>query len=328
MKQEEDNIIPAPGLKVLAVDDEEFNLEILCKQLNRAGYQTEHAHNGREAWDYLQNNPSEIDIMLLDKMMPEMNGLELMARLKSSPLHRDIPVIMQTASVGSDAIIEGLEAGVYYYLTKPFEHRLLISIVNAAARDLQQRRKLRVEAEKSKRSLGLMTHYACHLRTHEEATNVAAFLAHCFPTPERMGIVLSELLLNAIEHGNLGIGYQRKTELVAEGELEEEIARRQELPENMDKCVAVEFERTRREMIITIMDQGKGFDYEQFLDFDPLRALDPNGRGIAMANALLKSQAETGEPIEPTPVEEGHSDSLGSLYYLDGGSRVMVKVRV
>ena len=70
---------------VLAVDDDEVNLMILTKCVEEAGYAVKPFESGDEAVEYLVNNPTEVDIALLDKMMPGLNGLDMIRRIKSNP---------------------------------------------------------------------------------------------------------------------------------------------------------------------------------------------------------------------------------------------------
>ena len=120
----------------------------------------------------------------------------------------------------------------------------------------------------------------------DEGSQLANSFAQACPNPENVIIGFSELFINAVEHGNLGITYEEKGELVNNAQLLSEIARRQALEENRDKLVEVSFERQTDLLVFTIRDQGQGFDWSRFLDFDPERVFDPNGRGIAMARSI------------------------------------------
>jgi anti-sigma regulatory factor (Ser/Thr protein kinase) len=120
-------------------------------------------------------------------------------------------------------------------------------------------------------------------RTMAEAKDLATALAAAHPDPDRVLIGLTELLVNAVEHGNLGITYREKTELLESGDLQREIERRLELPELASRRVRVIFRRDLERLSTTIEDEGEGFDWRPYLDVDPERALDPNGHGIAIA---------------------------------------------
>lgn len=280
----------AEKMKVLAVDDEEFNLEILERHLKKAGYDSVAMEDGEKAWEYLEKNPESVDIVLLDKMMPKMNGIELLKKIKKHPSLKDIPVILQTASVGVQEVTEGIQAGAYYYLTKPFAAEMLISIVNAAARDHRQKAELLKKAGHNKAVLELMKTSAYEFRSLEDARGLAAFMANCFPVPSRAIIGLSALLINAVEHGNLELGYAKKTELLNSGKWEDEIKRRLELPEFKNRKVKVTYERGPLEIKVVIKDEGKGFNWKPYMNFEPVRITDPNGRGIAMSNIVKGSK--------------------------------------
>jgi anti-sigma regulatory factor (Ser/Thr protein kinase) len=123
-------------------------------------------------------------------------------------------------------------------------------------------------------------------RTLEEARSLAALLANACVDPNLVVLGLTELMINAVEHGNLGIGYEEKSRLNALGKWESEIIYRLNQPEYMHKQVTVEFERRENSIIFAILDQGPGFEWRNYLEISPERALDSHGRGIAMANLI------------------------------------------
>ena len=96
---------------------------------------------------------------------------------------------------------------------------------------------------------------------------------------------LMELIVNAIENGNLGISGEEKSTYLADENWNEEVKRRLYLPENLDKTVTVRFEVVDREVYVEIEDQGDGFAWENYMELDANRAYDVHGRGIAMARA-------------------------------------------
>ena len=125
-----------------------------------------------------------IEAILLDRMMPRLNGMEVLNAVKASPRYRDIPVIMQSAATAHDQIRQGISAGVYYYLTKPYEEQLFLGVVSAALRDAASRKKLREEVSHQRRMLGLMEKARFRFRTLEDARNLAFMIANCFPEPQ------------------------------------------------------------------------------------------------------------------------------------------------
>lgn len=123
-------------------------------------------------------------------------------------------------------------------------------------------------------------------RTLADAENLALFLAHFFPDPQRALPGLGELLVNAIEHGNLGLGYEQKAALPDDGAWRAEIERRQGLPEYAGKYATAIIAHKAEGMVLVIEDQGEGFDWKRHLHINPARAGDKHGRGIARAAAI------------------------------------------
>lgn len=269
---------------ILAVDDDRIMLMVLTQMLEDMGYEYLTASNGKEACDIVDRERGRIDTILLDREMPIMNGIEVVTHLKEDPQLKKIPIIMQTGSDKPEQIKQGIDLGVFYYMTKPYDESLLRSVLDSALRERTQQKALRSEMAKHKTGFSLIQSCDLELRTLEEAENLASFLANGFPDPERVVNGLGQLLINAVEHGNLGITYEEKTDLVGLRGWREEIEKRLALPEYQDKRVRVEFRRAGDEVSATISDQGFGFDWRQYLDLDPARAMDNHGRGIAQAN--------------------------------------------
>ena len=124
-----------PHPLILVVDDEPLNLEIIAEFLEGDAYRLEFAATGEEAWSLLEVPDSAYDLVVLDRMMPGMNGIELLKRIKADERLSHLPVIMQTAAAAPDQVREGLAAGAYYYLTKPYDPEALQTIVRAALDD-------------------------------------------------------------------------------------------------------------------------------------------------------------------------------------------------
>jgi len=118
--------------KILIVDDEPFNLDLLEQELTEQGYVIERANDGAEA---LQKVPSFLpDVILLDYMMPKMNGLEVVKQLKQDERYKGIPVILLTAKASQEDKVKGLDAGADDYVVKPFESFELLARVRSMVR--------------------------------------------------------------------------------------------------------------------------------------------------------------------------------------------------
>jgi phosphoserine phosphatase RsbU/P len=124
------------------------------------------------------------------------------------------------------------------------------------------------------------------VRTLAEARDLATLIASLHPDPDRIVIGLTELLVNAVEHGNLGITYEEKASLLDRGAYDAEISRRLALPAFASRKVKVKVTRDGVTLATRIEDEGDGFDWLPYLDVDPERALTCNGNGIAIAREM------------------------------------------
>ena len=115
----------AQNKTILIVDDMEANRAVLCRRLERFDCEVISADSGAAALEMLGSTTP--DIVLLDFMMPQMNGIEVLREMRANSATRDIPVIMVTARAESEATIEALEAGADDYVTKPIDFEVLLA---------------------------------------------------------------------------------------------------------------------------------------------------------------------------------------------------------
>ncbi|PTD96626.1 ATP-binding protein [Pseudothauera lacus] len=125
-----------------------------------------------------------------------------------------------------------------------------------------------------------------NVRTLADAAAAAHRAAALCAEPARAQAGLHELLVNGIEHGNLGIDHALKAELLGKGEWEAEVARRLALPALAGRRVRVSVWRLPEGWCFEVGDDGEGFDWQPWLGVAPQRAAAPNGRGIALAGGL------------------------------------------
>jgi adenylate cyclase len=139
--------------RILVVDDMETNRELLSRRLSRDGHSVGMANGGHAALELLAK--TDFDLVLLDLMMPDMNGFEVLRRLKDNPAVQHIPVIMISALDEIDSIVRCIEAGAEDYIPKPFDPVLLGARIDATLerkrlRDREQAFTVELQAEKSK----------------------------------------------------------------------------------------------------------------------------------------------------------------------------------
>ncbi|MCK5733884.1 MAG: response regulator [Candidatus Latescibacteria bacterium] len=105
-------------MSILIVEDDPVSSKILELNLRRHGYQTIAARTGKEALECLSSTP-DIQLIMADIMMPEMNGLELLGKIREHPEWKEIPVVMCTALSDSKTVEKAVELGCRHYVTKP-----------------------------------------------------------------------------------------------------------------------------------------------------------------------------------------------------------------
>lgn len=131
--------------KILVIDDLPENVFMLQDRLEHEGYEVITAYDGFAGIDKAKTQMP--DLILLDVMMPEITGFEVCKILVNDPITKDIPIILVTAKSGAEDTKEGLEAGAFDYIKKPFNRIELLARVNSALK-LSEAHKLLLESEK------------------------------------------------------------------------------------------------------------------------------------------------------------------------------------
>lgn len=270
--------------RVLIVDDDPDLRPAIAGLLRKRGIDSLEAGDLGEAWKDLQH-PESLDAVVLDRHLPDGDGLDLLRRIKEHASLAHLPVILQTAADHPEEVLQGLQAGAYYYLIKPFREDMLHAVVATALQDQRRLKALRDALHDSTRSLHLMERGRFKVRTLQDAHSLTSLLANTCPDPEGVAVGLSELIINAVVHGNLELSYAETTECLKANRLGEEIRQRLEDPAFRDRWVDVRFDRFGDRIRFTVRDQGRGFDWRKYLEFTPDRIFDNHGRGIAMAKA-------------------------------------------
>jgi signal transduction histidine kinase len=215
----EEHVVPL----ILIVDDTRVNLQLLGKILMKVNYELAIANSGYEALDMLKE--VKPDLILLDVMMPDMDGYEVCKTLKSSPETKDIPVIFLTAKAEKEDLIKGFELGAVDYVTKPFNAPELLARVKnhlelKYARDLlaKQNEKLKQLNELKNQFLGMAAHdlrnpigsitttlsFILDYLGSNLTEKQIKFLRNIEKAGNYMNILLNDLLdLTAIESGKL-----------------------------------------------------------------------------------------------------------------------------
>jgi class 3 adenylate cyclase/CheY-like chemotaxis protein len=144
---------PATGASLLVVDDGESNRDLLSRRLDRQGFHVEVAENGRQALQMIRHQ--QFDLILLDLIMPEMNGYQVLEVLKADEKLNSIPVIMISALDEIDSVVRCIEMGAEDYLQKPFNQVILNAKISASLerkrfRDRERAFMLKLQTEQKK----------------------------------------------------------------------------------------------------------------------------------------------------------------------------------
>lgn len=160
---EKESNYPSPS--VLVVDDNVKNLQVLGGFLQNEGMLVEFALDGLSALDWVLKK--KFDLVLLDIMMPGIDGYEVCSRIKENLVLKEIPVIFLTAKTDSDSIVKGFECGAVDYVTKPFIRSELLARVHTQIEIKRSKDKLRqnfLEIEERNRSITESIEYAKHIQ--------------------------------------------------------------------------------------------------------------------------------------------------------------------
>ena len=121
--------------RILVVDDEPLSVTTAIDCLQDAGYNPQFVASGRQAWEILNENPDAYKAVIVDRVMPEIDGITLLAKIKESPQLHNIPVIIETANENAESYLDALEIGAYDLIYKPLEKNFLLYVVDNAVNE-------------------------------------------------------------------------------------------------------------------------------------------------------------------------------------------------
>jgi CheY-like chemotaxis protein len=153
--------------------------------------------DAESAWETLKDGAA-VELILLDRRLPGMDGLTLLKRIKADADLRHVPVVMQTGLDAEEHIREGLAAGAYYCPTKPRQSVLLLGVIRAALEQQRETALLQDALSEAVHALGFLQSGTFSFRTITEARSLAQSLAKLCPDPSRAVLGLQELMIVSV----------------------------------------------------------------------------------------------------------------------------------
>ncbi len=272
---------------ILIIDNESTQLIALEAVIKGWGHRCHGVRTATEARACFAEDSFDYDTVLLDWGLPNQEGLGLLKWIKQQPEGADLEVIIQSRREVPEDIRDAINRGAYYYLTKPYEWPQLRALIQAAESSRELKRSLKRRVDEIQDIVRLLDTATFQLRRFKEAEILAAHLGAAAGDPQ-LGIGILELLLNGIEHGNLGISYEEKSRMLESGHYEREVEELLAAEDQQGKRITVALKRVGDHLEILISDCGSGFDYQSYLTFDRGRIFDSHGRGVLLASGLLE----------------------------------------
>ncbi|MBF0196302.1 MAG: ATP-binding protein [Planctomycetes bacterium] len=275
--------------------DKESNVLLIASDGDFDQYQANAGENvlftcvktAEEAFEALSKYDPRFHTIVMNLELTDMEGLSFIKRIKSHHHWFHLPIIVNTKNADRKQVLECFDAGAYHYIEHPFDDEVFKSILNRSLSDYT-RYIYHLEKAQNVNISKLIRSGSFEYKSFKEGYVLSDWLAAICRGKSRDDIVVGfiELLINAVEHGNLQIGYDEKSRLMKEGNYINHIVSRLDEPEFKDKRAKVNFDVSDDKLTATITDEGNGFDYEQYLKLDKKRLFHSHGKGIFMAKSL------------------------------------------
>ena len=272
-------------MHILMIDDDSHVRRLLSRSLAQYNHVVVDAHNGQEGWNLFIKQPEMFEVIITDIEMPELNGIELLQRLRMKGY--TIPVIVMTGHEDIEYSIRMLRLGAFDFLLKPFHLRDLLD-------SLEKLEALKVSKKKAFQEIECFSehiHIAIPSKIHlvpsavsllQDRINVFCEL-HKIDV-RHIGVCLHEALANAVIHGNLEIASALKND--SPERFDELVVEREQEPEFGMRRVTIKCQLTAHMLKFEVNDEGTGFDPEYVTQTDP-GSLSQSGRGILIMRAFM-----------------------------------------
>lgn len=269
-------------MKILIVEDDHASSEMLRISLEKEGYTCFQAYNGKDAIE--QHKEHCPDLIVSDVRMPEMDGIELLEAIRKT--EDEAFIIIVTGHGNEELALRALELGANNYIKKPIDLNNLKLIIKRYNNILESKS---LSKQLPKLIQDRVIELALPTTTSLLPSVIDFFLEkiNIFFTAKELFQIelgLSELLTNAIEHGNLGISNSEKTEALANNKLNELYESRLKDPAHADKKAKVIFKQSKESCSWEIIDEGEGFNWRGLPNPTHLKNIgELHGRGVFLS---------------------------------------------
>lgn len=256
----------------------------IAGQLEKLGFELVVLPESLEAFDKIDAYKETAEAIILDWRHDQAKQPSIAEALARKSAEIGVPVLALAAASREADIQTAYEAGLFHLVAMPCQ----LCDVKAAIDSLTRHKRAAGEASRFRLedALGLLETCKFRFRTPADVDRLVPLIAQIFPEPRRAAPGVAELMMNAIEHGNLEIGHERKAEWVARGIYQGELVKRLQTPPYSSRWAEVIINRRDDGVMIVIMDQGCGFCWQNVVEKPGAggEAADTTG-GIARAKA-------------------------------------------
>ena len=235
----------------------------------------------------IENKKYDLIVIALNE-----NGLKDLVKIKRSRKTDSIPVIMFDTQSNHEKQVEALRKGAFQIIGSDSTNQQIKLAIISGLNSVRSMIRLEVLLKNHKQSIENLHQATFTFTTLSEAHVLAQTLSLGCLEVNKVAMGLTEILVNAVEHGNLGFSYEDKSRHHDNGTWHKELEKRQDSLKYKDKYVTVKMERHDEMIKFTVIDQGTGFDYEKYMSIDPQQVEQEHGRGISLARLVAFEKLE------------------------------------
>lgn len=260
----------------------------LDEQLQRLGFSVLHVQQGPDAMDELNMLAGSAEAVILDWRCEGVKDAPFAEALAHTASVIGLPVLTLAAASRAEDLATAAEAGLADHLPTPCQLADLKAMLTEVVKKRRQRPD--VSALNLEDAVTLLESCKFRFRTPDDVEKLVPLIARIFPKPHRAAAGISELMMNAIEHGNLEIGQERKADWIARGVYRAELAKRLSTPPFSSRWGEVIINRRADGIMIVIMDQGCGFCWQDLIK-NP--GAENGAMAVAAGQGIAKAKAES-----------------------------------